>query len=319
LLGFQNDPGQWVAGKFNRAVQFDGSLSRAVINGFKGITGTNPRTVSAWIKTTEASKSIGIVSWGGLSSGNKWSFLVQNTTAPTGTLRLELGFGNTIAATPVNNGQWHHVACVLDSLPAPSSTDVKFYLDGQLDTVVSGSPVAINTVALNDVLIGTDIQNRYFDGTIDEVRIYNRALSAAEIAALATATNDSALAWHRRYFGNAAVNWNADDDGDGVTRLGEYAFGGQPHIADSASLQIDPEIVSGHLEIGFSRRMAGTHELNYSVQSSANLSAWAVLSGSEISVTPSAAKPGFEDVVFRASAAVAPSSPLFVRVRAQMP
>ena len=115
------------------------------------------------------------------------------------------------------------------------------------------------------------------------------------------------------------MNWNADDDGDGVTRLGEYAFGGQPRIADSGSLQIDPEIVSGHLQIAFRRRIAGTHELIYSVQGSANLSAWAALSGSEISVTPSAAKPGFEDVVFRASAAVATSSPLFVRVRAQLP
>ena len=133
LIGFTNDPAQWVAGKFNRALQFDGVSNEVVINGFKGIAGNNPRTVSAWVKTTETGKSIGIVSWGDLPSGNNWSLLIQNTTDPKGTLRLELGYGNAIASTPVNDGQWHHVACTLESLPAPSSTDVKFYVDGQPD------------------------------------------------------------------------------------------------------------------------------------------------------------------------------------------
>lgn len=80
-----------VAGKFNRALQFDGVSNEATIEGFKGVAGTGPRTVSAWIKTSETSKSIGIVSWGDMPSGNKWSLLVQNTTDPKGTLRLETG------------------------------------------------------------------------------------------------------------------------------------------------------------------------------------------------------------------------------------
>ena len=73
LVGFTNDPAQWVTGRFNRALQFDGVANEVVVNGFKGIVGTNPRTVSAWVKTTETGKSIGIVSWGDLPSGNKWS------------------------------------------------------------------------------------------------------------------------------------------------------------------------------------------------------------------------------------------------------
>lgn len=319
LVGFTNDPAQWVAGKFNRALQFDGVANEVVVTGFKGIVGTNARTVSAWVKTTEAAKSIGIVSWGDQPSGDKWSLLVQNTTDPKGTLRLELGFGNTIATTPVNDGQWHHVACTLDSLPSPSSTDVKFYVDGQPDAVIGGAPVAINTVALNDVLIGTDIQNRFFDGVIDEVRIYNRALSAAEIASQFSATNQSAAAWYRRYFGNATVDWNPDDDHDGATRLGEYAFGGEPLIADPQVRQIVPQIVAGHLQVRYSRRLTGTHELLYQCQSSTDLKHWSALPGTEVSVTPSATLPGFEEVVFQAGAAVSSQSPLFMRVAAQWP
>ncbi len=319
LAGFTNDPAQWVAGKFNRALQFDGVSNVVVVNGFKGIAGANPRTISAWVKTTENSKSIGIVSWGDLPSGNKWSLLVQNTTEPKGTLRLELGYGNTIASTPVNDGQWHHVACTLDSLPTPTSTDVKFYVDGQPDAVIGGAPVAINTVALDAVLIGSDIQNRFFNGVIDEVRIYNRALSAAEIAALFEATNQSAAAWHYRYFGNAAIDWSADDDGDGASRLGEYAFGGDPQIADPQTRQMPAEIVSDHLEFRFHRRLAGTHDLIYGYQSSSDLKSWTALAGAELPVSPSALLPGFEEVRFRAAAEVSSAAPLFIRLSARLP
>lgn len=315
LVGFTNDPSQWVAGKFNRALQFDGVSNEVVIDGFKGIVGTNARTVSAWIKTTETNNSIGIVSWGDLPSGNKWSLLVQNTTDPKGTLRLELGYGNTIAGTPVNDGQWHHVAWVLDDLPSPTSTNVQFYVDGQSDIVVGGPFVDINTVALNDVLLGCDIQERFFNGTIEEVRIYDRALNGTEIAAQYTATSDSAVAWHRRYFGNEPINWNADDEGDGVTRLGEYAFGGQPWIADSQFAQLVPEIIAGHLHIHFHRRLAGSQELVYQLKRSIDLSNWTILAGTEISAT----MPGFEDVVFRSDAAIPDQSPVFVRLSSELP
>ena len=319
LIGFANDPAQWVTGKFNRALQFDGVSNEVVVTGFKGIVGTNPRTVSAWVKTAETGNSIGIVSWGDLPSGNKWSFLVQNTTDPKGTLRMEVGFGNTIGSAPVNDGQWHHVACTLDSLPSPNSTDIKFYVDGQPDAIIGGAPAAINTVALNDVLIGCDVQNRFFNGTIDEVRIYNRALSVAEVASSFRAPDQSAAAWHRRYFGNAAINWSADDDGDGLSRLGEYAFGGQPLVPDAEVMQIVPEIVADHLQVRFNRRTPGTHELVYQVERSSDLKNWTTLTGTEIAVTPSATIQGFEEVIFRADALVSNESPLFVRLSAQLP
>ena len=57
LIGFTNDPTQWVTGRFNRALQFDGVSNEVVINGFKGILGTNPRAISAWVKTTASGNS----------------------------------------------------------------------------------------------------------------------------------------------------------------------------------------------------------------------------------------------------------------------
>src|SRR5262249_25394069 len=154
---------------------------------------------------------------------------------------------------------------------APMSTNVKFYVDGQLDGVVGGALVAIDTLALNDVLIGTDIQNRFFKGTIDEVRIFNRALSAPEIAALYNSDIETVAAWHRRYFGDAPINWSTDDDGDGITRLGEYVFGSEPHVADADDAKVVPEIVADRLRVRFRRRVAETHEISYQLRQSSDL------------------------------------------------
>jgi hypothetical protein len=63
---------------------------------------------------------------------------------------------------------------------------------------------------------------------IDEVKIFSRALSAAEIAAEYSATNQSPASWHRRYFGANATKRYADDDGDRNARLVEYALGSEP-------------------------------------------------------------------------------------------
>ncbi len=312
--GLQTIPRRWVAGKFNQALRFDGVSQQVVVDGFKGIGGSHSRTVSAWIKTIEANNSIAIVSWGDISAGGEWTFLVQNSTEPKGTLRLDLGDGDLVGGAPVNDGRWHHVACVLDSVAGAWSTNIQFYVDGRPDAAIGGAPVAVQTATQEDVLIGSDRQNHAFKGAIDEVRIYDHALTAAEVAGQYNATKQSAVAWHRRYFGDGSINWNSDSDGDGVSRLGEYAFGGQPHIADSENTKIDPEIAGDHLLVGFNRRTAGSAELIYEVQGSPDLARWSLLSGADASVAPSATLPGFERVIFRAEPTVEAESPLFVRI-----
>ena len=84
-------------------------------------------------------------------------------------------------------------------------------------------------------------------------------------------------------------------------------------------MRLVPEIVANHLQFQFNRRSPGTDELLYVVQGSPDLSNWTTLSGTEISVTPSATLPGFENVVFQATQGVLNGAPLFVRLSAQLP
>jgi arylsulfatase A-like enzyme len=122
-----------------------------------------------------------------------------------------------------------------------------------------------------------------------------------------------AASWYSNYFGNIPIDWNVDDDNDGLTRFAEYAFGGQPFTADSEVGRIATEIIGDHFQIHYHRRSACAGQLTCQLQFSSDLMNWAPLPGTEISVTPSPL-PGFEEVAFRAQSVISAQSPFFTRL-----
>ena len=168
------DNNDWVAGSNGKALDFDGDNDYVVATGYKGIVGSAPRTCSAWIKTSGTEGNV--LSWGKPldSFGGKWDFRIDTS----GAIRVEVRGGNIVGSTVVTDGKWHHVAAVLES----GSTDVnqiKLYVDGAIETISSSADEPINTVSEDDVTIGGT--SRYFAGQIDDVRIYDYALTAPEM------------------------------------------------------------------------------------------------------------------------------------------
>ena len=262
---------RWTTGRFGSALNFSGTSGEHLnLTGFTGITGTAARTVSAWIKTTGTGQ-YPIIAWGPNSNGNKWTFLAQN-----GHLRIEVTGGFREGATLINNGQWRHVAATFTNDGTPDVLDVQLYIDGILETTfIAQSTRTLATTASIDVRVGSDVQDRLFIGSLDEVRIFPRALGPAEISALANATSasaDSSL-WHYRYFADASpdpADWNRDDDKDGFNSFLEYALGGSPHVAD---LSIAPflERSGNTFDFIFNRRRTGLPPSSYIAESSTNL------------------------------------------------
>ena len=81
--------------------------------------------------------------------------------------------------TQVGMDEWHHVCGTFDGV------NISLYLDGVVEnTIENDVGIGISTDPLR---IGANItyEDRYWDGPIDEVMIYNRALSSDEVAALA--------------------------------------------------------------------------------------------------------------------------------------
>ncbi|MDQ3622019.1 MAG: LamG domain-containing protein [Verrucomicrobiota bacterium] len=177
-------PSPWVPGRNGLALEFTGSTSAyAQLFRNRGITGRNPRTVAAWIKTDTTGA---ILAWGdGAATGRKWTFRVQDNNGVAGALRVEVQNGYVVGTTPLTDGEWHHVAATWEDDGTPQVTDVKLYVDGAAEAFSASRVAPMNTAGTNDVVIGRDYDNRGFNGLTDEVRIYDRALSCAEIAELA--------------------------------------------------------------------------------------------------------------------------------------
>lgn len=88
----------------------------------------------------------------------------------------------SIYSNTVPPGSWYHVAAVYDN------GDMKLYLNGQLADTGTFTDDTGTTTPDGDLCIGAraydGIRDGYFNGSIDDVRIYNNALSQAEVAAL---------------------------------------------------------------------------------------------------------------------------------------
>jgi hypothetical protein len=177
-------------GKFGGAYQFHitNVTDRIVVPNSDTLNPTEGVTVSAWIKAEDVDgfwNRIADKDWRNaycLSLGGDY-----NGKAHRGKLEFESSRGSIEGDRALNDGAWHHVA---------GSTDgkvVRCFVDG-----VEKKRAIKSTGALKksgwDLCIGNSLVDHGtdefvpFDGLIDEVRIYNRALSPEEIKALATAT-----------------------------------------------------------------------------------------------------------------------------------
>lgn len=164
----------------NTAYSFNGTSS-SVITGSNFGLGITSVTISCWVYNPTATNSGAFVKVGDTGYGiGIGSTSFENTTPGTKLVMLFEGVRWIPTGTNVGTG-WHHVVMVLDASGIPTA-----YLDG-VSTGTYGVPVAKAPGSANTYIGGGNGASRYFNGSIDDVRLYGRALSQAEILSLYSA------------------------------------------------------------------------------------------------------------------------------------
>lgn len=175
-------------GKANSAFSFDGSSSYIVVPDTKPLRLSNTDfTLNAWAKLASYT-SPNILAKRlspGPNTGWQWSITNSNTDT-TGLLSYGPGGGsiNAFGKTVVSLYQWHMMTGVYNHI----DKSFVIYVDGLFDNETYGILPPNPDIATN-LYIGMDdpsntLSNGSFSGSMDDIRIYNRALNSKEVLAL---------------------------------------------------------------------------------------------------------------------------------------
>ena len=170
----------------DQALDFNGSSSRVSVT-TEAYKFTTSFSVSTWVKADARVTWARILDyWGSVSTGG-W-FIGWNSTNQIYEWRLEQidnGDGSVVSGA-ITLGQWYHLVGVYDS----SANLGILYVDGQevdrqTTTGTMPSYSSVDELGIGARLNPTSTVSEYFDGQIDDINIYSRALSPQEIATLA--------------------------------------------------------------------------------------------------------------------------------------
>jgi glucose/arabinose dehydrogenase/PKD repeat protein/fibronectin type 3 domain-containing protein len=171
----------WVAGKHSNAVSLDGVNDYLPVPNSPSLdVSGNALTLSAWLNPASISgDSVVLGKFWGLTMSSpfyQYGFELDEGTMPD--FYVGTAAGPTVGSmgSALLLGQWTHVAVVFNG------TQAQFYVNGAL---VATRPVGASITARgNQLRIGADANTQqFYKGTIDDLRIYKRALTASEVQA----------------------------------------------------------------------------------------------------------------------------------------
>ena len=235
--------------KFGRALSLNGKNSY-VAAGVAGLPAVNaPKTISCWLSVSGGAGTTQSV----IALANE----AQQASVQHGFKNSQVGilqYGGTwlVAGNSPPSKAWHHFAYTFDG------TQNRFYVDGVL---VSGSTLKPQAASVASHQIGRWIGGcDYFKGIIDEVRIYSRALSQEEIAAVMNTPISGSQAGQSFSVARLEV---AGDDGESE---GEVAVGSQD------GLESEDDLVGAHdSRVAIDMRMSQrTYRVGETVRTSAS-------------------------------------------------
>jgi len=166
----------WVNGISGTALRYDGVNDYVSLPDLDAVSAEF--TIISWVKSS--SSAIQTIVGGGDGFVEKYHpslGISYNTTHKAGGCVNRWGNYST-SVTDVDDGKWHQVVFSGSNVNA-NTADMKIYVDGRLSDEIN-EPFPVQPWAEN-LYIGKRANERYFNGVIDEVEIYSRVLTPAEV------------------------------------------------------------------------------------------------------------------------------------------
>ncbi|MDO9068905.1 MAG: LamG domain-containing protein, partial [Deltaproteobacteria bacterium] len=166
----------YAAGKVGQAFSFDGTNDYVEMAGSEtGVFGANAFTVDFWMYANDNGNSAYLLGKSSPDGGQGWDIRFRDNSIVV--VGVNGWAENIISEASVTANAWHHIAI------SATDTDVKLYIDGIIKGTCSRNAISLTT---NPFRIGytTNYGGFVFNGLIDEVAIFSRALTAGEIATI---------------------------------------------------------------------------------------------------------------------------------------
>jgi hypothetical protein len=267
---------QPAAGKLGGALEFDGNGDFVDLGNDPAFDCTDEMTVAAWIKVNKFDRR-----WQTIIAKGDTSWRLARAVG-TNNLEFAIGYPEEMrlvqGALDVNDGEWHHVAGVHDS------QRLYLYVDGRLDGTAYGpGPIHANELP---VYIGENSQNRgrYWNGLIDDVRLYDTALEQKQIKALAAgetlpASNGKvsllSSALQERAGSATLIGWWRLDETEGSEAADSSGNGIQGILLGNPQWQPDGGKVGGALKLdGQEDCIEITNEPAFDITDEITVAAW---------------------------------------------
>ena len=176
-------------GRYGQAAIFNGSSSKIVLPNLSlGLNDPSNFSFSCWFKTNSSTQdNQGIIWLNGSNAGARFGVGI-NSTSQGGDTSVYFGVG-TSSFTYINSGtgafvanKWVHIAAIKSSIAGMS-----LYVNNVLKATNTGATGAANYTATGGHRIGaykTTAESSYFNGYIDQIRIFSSALSSSQVSEL---------------------------------------------------------------------------------------------------------------------------------------
>ena len=259
--GTATDAG-WVTGMNGHALSFNGSTSRVTIPAAAFGTISDQITIAMWV-------------YGGTTQPIEDSIFFAANSSGTSSIDIRLPSSNSAVCWDAGNesgydriskvasadqfmGGWNHWIFTKDA----ATGTMNMYVNGDLFHTGSSNMKSIG--GITRAFIGGHISEAGYDGTIDDVRLYNTALTSAEVRSLYLSSVNPYALWAGKAFSDAPDGTDQSEfgnpDGDRLINKLEWALVTDPLLADNPRL--DTSVNNGNFVVQYDRRDASITGIN---------------------------------------------------------